>query len=74
MVMTPQIRAEFLDATQRAFGDLEYGVIGGTALAEYGNRRSTSDVHVIVPNDIVDVVEDQLLHHGMVRTAGGGIG
>jgi hypothetical protein len=72
--MTPQIRAEFLDATRRAFGNLNYGVIGGTALAEYGNRRTTSDVDVMVPHDIIDVVEDHLLRHGMVRTAGGGIG
>jgi hypothetical protein len=72
--MTPQIRAEFLTATQRAFGRLEYGIIGGTALAEYGNRRTTSDVDVMVPHNIIDVVEDQLLHNGMVRTAGGGIG
>ncbi|KIM94595.1 hypothetical protein OIDMADRAFT_60374 [Oidiodendron maius Zn] len=72
--MTQQIRTEFLNATQRAFGRLEYGVIGGTALAEYGNRRTTSDLDVIVPHDIIDVVEDHLLRHGMVRTAGRGIG
>ena len=72
--MTQQIRTEFLNATQRAFGRLEYGVIGGTALAEYGNRRTTSDLDVIVPHDIIDVVEDHLLRHGMVRTLGRGIG
>lgn len=72
--MTPQIRAEFLDAAARAFGRLEYGVIGGTALAQYGNRRTTSDLDVMVPHSIIDVVEEHLLQHGMVRTAGRGLG
>jgi hypothetical protein len=72
--MTQQIRTEFLNATQHAFGNLEYGVIGGTALAEYGNRRTTSDLDVMVPHNIIDVVEDHLLRHGMVRTAGRGMG
>ena len=49
-------------------------VIGGTALAEHGNRRTTTDVDVILPHDIVDVIEGHLLHHGMVCTAGRGIG
>ena len=72
--MTQQIRTEFLNATQGAFGNLEYGVIGGTALAEYGNRRTTSDLDVMVPHSIINVVEGHLLRRGMVRTAGRGIG
>lgn len=72
--MTQQIRTEFLSATQRAFGNLEYGVIGGIALAEYGNRRATSDLDVMVPHNISNVAEGQLLQHGMTRTAGRGIG
>ncbi len=73
-MMTPEIRAEFLRAVHRAFGGLEYGVIGGVAMAEYGNQRATSDVDIMVPNDISEVVEANLLSRGMVRTVGGGLG
>jgi hypothetical protein len=72
--MTQQIRTEFLNATQAAFGHLEYGVIGGTALAEYGNRRTTSGLDIMFPHNIINVVEDHLLRHGMVRREGQGIG
>ena len=72
--MTPQIRAEFLNATHRAFEGMDYGVIGGSALADYGNRRVTSDVDAMVPHAISNVVEAQLLSHGMVRTARMGLG
>lgn len=72
--MTEPIRREFLTALDRAFGALDYGVIGGTALAEYGNDRATSDIDVIIPDGISDVVEEQLIRGGLVRTAGGGIG
>lgn len=46
--MTPQIREEFLNAARNAFGNVPYGVIGGTAMAQYGNRRTTSDLDVMV--------------------------
>jgi predicted nucleotidyltransferase len=72
--MTPAIRREFLAALHRAFGALDYGVIGGTALAEYGNQRATSDIDVIIPHRISEVVDGQLLANGLVRTVGGGIG
>ncbi|TGO68777.1 hypothetical protein BOTNAR_0020g00510 [Botryotinia narcissicola] len=72
--MSPKIRTEVLNATQKAFGSFKYGVIGGTALAQYGNRRTTSDVDVMVPEDVIDVIEDHLIKHGLVRTAGKGIG
>lgn len=73
--MTPTtIRAEFLEALHKAFGALDYGIIGGTALAEFGNTRATSDIDVMVPQGIAEVVEPQLLARGMVRTAGGGLG
>ncbi|KAF1961308.1 hypothetical protein CC80DRAFT_589703 [Byssothecium circinans] len=72
--MTPAIRAEFLEALHKALGALDYGIIGGTALAEFGNPRATSDIDVMVPRGISEVVEPQLLARGMVRTAGGGLG
>ena len=72
--MTVQIRTEFLAALDAAFGSIEYGVIGGAALSKYGHSRDTSDIDVIVPNDVGLVVENQLLARGMVRTAGGGLG
>jgi len=37
--MTPEIRVEFMNAAHRAFGNLQYGIIGGAALAEFGNIR-----------------------------------
>ena len=37
--MTPNIRNEFLKALHKAFGALDYGVIGGTALAEFGSHE-----------------------------------
>ncbi|KAI9834807.1 MAG: hypothetical protein M1819_002893 [Sarea resinae] len=72
--MSPKVRAELLNATHRAFGDLDYCVIGGCALAEYGNQRGTSDLDVMVPHEISEVVTGQLLSHGIVRTARGGLG
>lgn len=56
--MTPAVRDEFLSSINRAFRALEYGVIGGTALAEYGNPRATSDIDVIIPEGISQVVEN----------------
>lgn len=72
--MTAEIRTEFLNATHRALGAMEYGIIGGGALAEYGSRRGTSDLDIMIPQDISEVVEGQLLSHGMVRTARGNLG
>ena len=72
--LTARIRTEFLAAVDVAFGNMEYGIIGGAALAEYGSPRATSDVDVIVSQEVSLVVEDQLLSRGMVRTAGGGLG
>ncbi|THV51033.1 hypothetical protein BGAL_0126g00230 [Botrytis galanthina] len=63
--MSPRIRTEVLNATQKAFGSFKYGVIGGTALAQCGYYGS---------RDVIDVIEDHLIKHGMVRTAGKGIG
>lgn len=68
------IRIEVLAAIHAAFGDMGYGVIGGAAMAEFGSTRKTSDIDVVVPQDISDVVEGHLLSHGMVRTVGGGLG
>ncbi|KAI9844810.1 MAG: hypothetical protein M1837_005228 [Sclerophora amabilis] len=73
-LLTPAIRAEVLRATHHAFGDMPYGIIGGAALAEYGNRRGTSDLDVIVPHDVSEAVQGHLLSRGLVRTAGGGLG
>ena len=72
--MTARIRTEFLAAVDAAFGNMEYGIIGGAALAEYGNTRGTPDVDVIIPQEISLVVEHQLLSRGMICTAGGGLG
>ena len=72
--MTSGNRIEFLTAIDAAFGSMEYGIIGGAAVAEYGIVRDTNDVDVIVPRDISEVVEGHLISHGMVRTAGGGLG
>lgn len=72
--MTAKIRAEFLTAIGAAFENMEYGIIGGAALAEYGNTRDTSDVDIVIPHEISLVVEDQLLSHGMIRTTQGGLG
>lgn len=72
--MTPEINAEFLRAVHSAFGALDYGIIGGAALTGYGSRRGTSDVDIMVPQQISEVVEDQLLSRGMVRTAAGKLG
>lgn len=72
--MSPAIRQEFLTALHRAFGEYDYGVIGGTALAEYGSRRATSDIDVMIPSNISEVADQQLIARGMVRTGGGGLG
>jgi hypothetical protein len=72
--MTQRILGEFLQAIHSAFKGKEYGVIGGAALAMYGNNRGTSDVDVMIPADLSEVVESQLLSSGIVRTAGSGFG
>ena len=72
--LTAQIRTEFLTAVNAALGSMEYGIIGGAALAEYGSPRKTADVDIIVPEEVSSVVEDRLLSGGMVRTTGGGLG
>ena len=55
-------------------GALDYGVIGGSALAEYGSRRTTADLDLMVPERISDVVEQQLESNGIHRTDRGGLG
>ncbi len=55
--MTQQILDEFLRALGRGFGALDYGSLGGAALAKYGKRRGTSDVDVMVPEDISEAVK-----------------
>lgn len=72
--LSPRARTEFLAAVDAAFGNTDYGIIGGAALAEYGNTRETNDVDVIIPHEISLTVANQLLSRGMVRTAGGGLG
>ncbi|KAF2801374.1 uncharacterized protein BDZ99DRAFT_469699 [Mytilinidion resinicola] len=72
--MSSEILLEFIDATNRAFGSIEDGIIGGAALAAYGSTRATSDLDIIVPQSVAEVVEGHLLSKGMVRTAKGGIG
>ncbi len=69
-----RIRIKSLAAIDAAIGGTEYGIIGGAALAEYGNLRETSDVSIIAPQDVSLVVEGQVLSRGMVRTAGGSLG
>ena len=71
---TARIRIKFLAAIHAAMGDTECGIVGGAALAEYGNLRDTSDVDIITPQDVSLVVEGQLLSRGMVRTARGCLG
>jgi len=72
--MSAAIRAEVLRGTHNAIGALDYGILGGAALAQYGNPRDTNDVDIMVPYDISEVVVPQLLERGLVRTQGGGIG
>jgi hypothetical protein len=72
--MNPAIRREFLDALHRAMGALDYAVIGGSALAEYGHTRATADVDVMVPAAISEVAENQLVENGIVQTERGGLG
>ena len=72
--MTARTRKEFLAAIDAAFGNMDYGIIGGAALAEYGNSRKTPDVDLIVPQEISLVIENRLLSRGMVRTTEGGLG
>lgn len=49
-------------------------MVGGAALAEYGNFRDTSNTAIIAPQDVSLVVEGQVHSRGMVRTAGGSPG
>lgn len=74
--MTQPILHEFLQALHRGFGDLDYGVIGGAALVKYGNKRGTSDIDVMIPEDISENAEDQLLESNVsiVRTDRGHLG
>lgn len=72
--MTVGIRTEFLTAIDAAFGNMEYGIIGGAAMAEQGSSRDTNDIDVIVPYNVSQVVEGRLLSRGMARTSGGGLG
>lgn len=72
--MSAEMRAEFLTHLHKALGELNYGIIGGCALVEYGNRRGTSDIDLMVPSNVSEIVESQVLSaRGFVRTAGGGI-
>jgi hypothetical protein len=74
--MTKEIMDEFLQALDRGFGSLDYGVIGGAALAMYGIDRGTSDIDVMIPEDISEVVGSRLLesHVGIVETDRGHLG
>jgi hypothetical protein len=72
--MRPDILREVLQGVHTAFGDMEYGVIGGAALAIYNKNCQTSDVDVMIPAHLSEVVHSQLLSGGMVRTAIGGLG
>jgi hypothetical protein len=72
--MSSEILEEFIRETNQAFGSIEYGIIGGAALAVYGSTRATSDLDIIVPQSVAEVVEGQLLSKNMVRTTKGGIG
>lgn len=74
--MTQKILDEYLQALHRGFGALEYGIIGGAALAKYGSKRGTSDIDVMIPNNISEVAESHLLDSGVgiVRTDRGHLG
>jgi hypothetical protein len=74
--MTEQILDDFLNALHRGFEGLEYGVIGGAALAKHGHQRETSDIDVIIPEDVSEVAESQLLARdvGIVKTNRGQLG
>jgi hypothetical protein len=75
-LMTHQILDEFLQVLGRGFGTLDYGVIGGAALATYSNRRRTSNIDVMIPDDISEVVEEHVLNSnvGIIITRGGKLG
>ncbi len=53
---------------------MDYGILGGAAMVEYGNARNTSDLDIVIPYEISSVVENHLLSRGMVRTTRGGLG
>jgi hypothetical protein len=74
--MAEKILNEFLVALHRGFEEMEYGVIGGAALIKHGRKRGTSDIDVIIPEDISEVAESQLLNNGVgiVKTNRGKLG
>jgi hypothetical protein len=69
-LMSEQILDGFLEALHRGFQGLEYGVIGGAAIIKHGHQRQTSDIDVIIPEEVSKVAESQLLHAnvGIVKT------
>lgn len=75
MPLTEEARAEFLTALHDALGNIPYGVIGGCALAEYGIKRKTLGVDIMVPDEVADVIEKQVLAaKGFVRAKPRGLG
>jgi hypothetical protein len=46
--MNQAVRHEFMLAVDNCLRDVEYVVIGGSALAEHGSRRLTADVDVLL--------------------------
>lgn len=74
MPLTEERRSEFLTALHEAFGNIPYGVIGGCALAEYGSKRKTQGIDVMVPHEVANVEKQVLEAKGFVRTKPRGLG
>lgn len=75
MPLTEEPRTEFLTALHEALGNIPYGVIGGCALAEYGIKRKTLGIDIMVPDEVATIIEKQILAaKGFVRAKPRGIG
>ena len=74
--MTPRLRYEYMRELYNGLEGLEYAIIGGAAIVEYGRDRGTSDIDVIVPVGIRNKAIEQLLQRdvSIVRTANGRLG
>ena len=74
--MTPIILDEFLSVVARALRRNNYAIIGGAALAKYGNNRRTSNIDVVVPSQLVNTVVCHFMRNvpGILKTSDGGFG
>lgn len=71
--LTTRLRYEYMRALYCGLKGLEYAVIGGAAIAEYGLDQGTSDIDVIVPSGTEEKAIEQLLRRdvNIVRTTSG---